>query len=117
MTGKVQSLSTTFELFRQLLGDDIGGVELALAQTALPDNISGLLVDPYFNAERDEARITVRVKETSRDLRRAEFLWDLRVSLQEAGKLNDEQLRFTGMLVMYNRGPVRSTEIAPRVRP
>lgn len=101
-TGKVQSLSTTFELFRQLLGDDIGGVELALARNALPENISGLLVAPYFNAERDEARITVRVKETSRDLRRAQFLRDLDKALREAGDLEPDQLQFTGMLVMYN---------------
>ena len=47
-TGKVQSLSATFELFRQLLGDDIGGVELALAQNALPGDIGGLLVDPLL---------------------------------------------------------------------
>jgi predicted RND superfamily exporter protein len=101
-TGKVQSLSSTFELFRQLLGDDIGGVELALAQNALPADVARLLVDPYFNAERDEARITVRVKETSRDLRRAAFLADLERALQEEGGLDNGQARFTGMLVMYN---------------
>ena len=101
-TGKVQSLSTTFELFRQLLGNDIGGVELALAQNALPGDIGNLLVDPYYNAAEDEARITVRVKETSRSLRRAAFLRDLERELQEAGGLEPGQARFTGMLVMYN---------------
>ncbi|MEM7690824.1 MAG: MMPL family transporter [Pseudomonadota bacterium] len=101
-TGKVQSLSTTFELFRQLLGDDIGSVELALAKNALPADISGLLVDPYYNASNDEARITVRVKETSRDLQRAAFLRDLNERLREDVGLEQEQIRFTGMLVMYN---------------
>jgi predicted RND superfamily exporter protein len=101
-TGKVQSLSTTFELFRQLLGEDIGSVELALAQNALPADIAALLVDPYYDSARDEARITVRVKETSRSLRRAEFLRDLRARLDEVGGLDEGQSRFTGMLVMYN---------------
>lgn len=101
-TGKVQSLSTTFELFRQLLGDDMGSVELALARNALSDDISRQLVAPYFNAERDEARITVRVKETSEDLRRAAFLRDLDIALQEDGGLAPGQAQFTGMLVMYN---------------
>jgi predicted RND superfamily exporter protein len=101
-TGKVQSLSTTFELFRQLLGDDIGSVELALARNALSADISRQLVEPYFNAERDEARITVRVKETSQDLRRAAFLRDLDLALREEGGLDEGQARFTGMLVMYN---------------
>ncbi|WP_439107278.1 efflux RND transporter permease subunit [Congregibacter sp.] len=101
-TGKVQSLSTTFELFRQLLGDDMGSVELALARNALSEDISRQLVAPYFNAERDEARITVRVKETSKELRRAAFLRDLDIALQEEGGLDAGQAQFTGMLVMYN---------------
>ena len=101
-TGKVQSLATTFELFRQLLGDDIGSVELALAQNALPPDIAGLLVDPYYDAARDEARITVRVKETSRNLRRDAFLRDLDTRLDQAAGLEPGQARFTGMLVMYN---------------
>ncbi len=101
-TGKVQSLSTTFDLFRELLGDDIGSVELALAQNALPSNIAALLVNPYHDSGQDEARITVRVKETSRSLRRAEFLRSLRKRLDEVGDLEDGQFRFTGMLVMYN---------------
>ncbi|WP_439102746.1 efflux RND transporter permease subunit [Congregibacter sp.] len=101
-TGKVQSLSTTFELFRQLLGDDMGSVELALARNALSEDISRQLVTPYFNAERDEARITVRVKETSEDLRRAAFLRDLDRAFKEEGGLEEGQAQFTGMLVMYN---------------
>ncbi|MEM1144655.1 MAG: MMPL family transporter, partial [Pseudomonadota bacterium] len=91
-----------FELIRQLLGDDIGSVELALAKNALPANISALLVDPYYNSENDEARMTVRVKETSRDLQRAAFLRDLRETLLNDAGLEEDQLRFTGMLVMYN---------------
>ena len=101
-TGKVQSLATSFELMRQLLGDDIGSVELALARNALPQGIAALLLDPYYNAESDEARIAVRVKETSRDLRRAAFLRDLEARLLEVGGLDKGQAKFTGMLVMYN---------------
>lgn len=101
-TGKVQSLATSFELMRQLLGDDIGSVELALARNALPQGIAALLLDPYYNAEGDEARIAVRVKETSRDLRRAAFLRDLEARLLEVGGLDKGQAKFTGMLVMYN---------------
>ena len=101
-TGKVLSLSTTFAVIAQLLGDDIGSVELALARNALPPDVESQLVDPYFDAAREEARITVRVKETSRDLRRAAFLRQLRGELLEAGDLEPQQLRFTGMLVLYN---------------
>lgn len=101
-SGKVLSLATTFSVVKDLLGDDIGGVELALVQRSLPPDIAGLMVDPYFDAGRDEARLTVRVKETSKELRRAEFLRELYAALVAMPELEAEQVQFTGMLVLYN---------------
>lgn len=101
-TGKVLSLSTIFSVVKDLLGQDIGGVELALVQKSLPDSIKGMMVDPYFDESREEARITVRVKETSQELRRNEFLVTLRQQLTSELGLAPEQVQFTGMLVLYN---------------
>jgi len=101
-TGKVLSLSTTFSVVKDLLGSDIGGVELALVQKSLPGDIKGLMVDPYFSADNEQALISVRVMETSEDLRRAEFLRQLRQELIEDVGLAPEQVQFTGMLVLYN---------------
>ena len=101
-TGKVLSLSTTFSVVKDLLGSDIGGVELALVQKSLPEDIKGLMVDPYFSAENEQALISVRVMETSKDLRRAEFLRQLRQELIDDVGLAPEQVQFTGMLVLYN---------------
>jgi hypothetical protein len=101
-TGKVLSLSTTFSLIKSLLGNDIGSVELALVQRSLPPEVASQLVQPYFDAEREEARITVRVKETSEELQRDVFLRQLRDELVALPGLSAEQVRFTGMLVLYN---------------
>ena len=49
-TGKVLSLSTVFAVVKNLLGDDVGSVELALVQKSLPDDVSNMMVDPYFSA-------------------------------------------------------------------
>ncbi|MBT4519018.1 MAG: MMPL family transporter [Halieaceae bacterium] len=101
-TGKVLSLSTIFSVVKNLLGDDIGGVELALVQKSLPEDIKGMMVDPYFSESKEQARVTVRVKETSKDLRRNEFLRELRVELEETLGLEPERVQFTGLLVLYN---------------
>jgi predicted RND superfamily exporter protein len=101
-TGKVLSLSTTFSVVRDLLGEDIGSVELALVQRSLPPDVAQLMVAPYFDTDRDEARLTVRVKETSENLRRAVFLRQLRTELAGLDGLDADQIRFTGMLVLYN---------------
>lgn len=101
-TGKVLSLSTVFSVVKNLLGDDIGGVELALVQKSLPDDIKAMMVDPYFSQDLDQARITVRVKETSKDLRRDEFLKTVHADLVDILGYEPEQVQFTGMLVLYN---------------
>lgn len=101
-TGKVLSLSTTFQVVRQLLGDDIGSVELALVQKSLPEDIAAMMVDPYFSADLEQARITVRVKETSQSLRRDAFLKRLHSELVDTLNVSPEQVEFTGMLVLYN---------------
>ncbi len=101
-TGKVLSLSTIFSVVKGLMGEDIGGVELALVEKSLPDEINAMMVDPYFSKAREEARITVRVKETSKELRRDEFLLKTRAHLINELGFAPEQVRFTGMLVLYN---------------
>jgi len=101
-TGKVLSLSTIFAVVKDLLGSDIGGVELALVQKSLPEDIKGMMVDPYFSIENEQARLSVRVKETSRALRRNDFLISLRQHLTEELDLAPDQVELTGMLVLYN---------------
>lgn len=101
-TGKVLSLSTVFAVVKNLMGEDIGGVELAIVQKSFPDDMKKMMVSPYFSENTGQARLTVRVKETSKNLRRDEFLHDLREHLVESLGLEPERVQFTGMLVLYN---------------
>ena len=101
-TGKVLSLSTVFAVVKNLLGEDVGSVELALVQKSLPEDIKGMMVNPYFSSETEQARVSVRVKETSEDLRRDQFLHDLHAHLVNEMGFAEEQIQFTGMLVLYN---------------
>ena len=101
-TGKVLSLSTLFAVVKNLLGEDLGSVELAIVQKSLPEDVADLMVSPYFAEEKEQARISVRVKETSKGLRRDQFLKDLRTHLVDDMGLDAERVQFTGMLVLYN---------------
>jgi predicted RND superfamily exporter protein len=101
-TGKVLSLSTVFAVVKNLMGEDIGGVELAIVQKSLPDDMKKMMVSPYFSADNEQARLTVRVKETSKDLRRDEFLSRVRTHLVDSLGFAPEQVQYTGMLVLYN---------------
>jgi len=101
-TGKVLSLSTLYAVLRELLDGDVGAVELALVEKSLPASIRSMVVDPYFSAEQQQARITLRVMETSEQLRRDSFLKSLHRHLVEDLEVEEDSLAFTGMLVLYN---------------
>ena len=101
-TGKVLSLSTAFSVMDELYGAKLGPVELALVQNSMPEVVNDTLVAPYFDAEEDQARLSVRVMETSKTLRRDQFLRDLYTELTEEVGVAPEQLRFTSLLVLYN---------------
>ena len=101
-TGKVLSLATTYDVVKLLLGEDVSDVELALVQKNLPPAVRTLIVDPYFDEETQQVRISLRVKETSRDLRRNQFLINLRAHLENEMGIEGDRLHFTNMLVLYN---------------
>lgn len=101
-TGKVLSLATVFAVVKSLLGEDIGSVELAIVQKSLPPAVSALMVDPYFSREKEQARVSVRVMETSENLRRDQFLKDLRRNLTDKLGIAADRIQFSGMLVLYN---------------
>ena len=101
-TGKVLSLATAFEVMDGLYGAPLGAIELALVQNSMPDAVADTLVRPYFSADGDQARITVRARETSRELERDRFLRELHTELVTQLGIAPERVRFTSLLVLYN---------------
>ena len=101
-SGKVLSLATAFEVMDGIYGARLGGIELALIENSLPDDVNEALVKPYFNAEADEVRVSVRVKETSESLRRDQYLKELRQQILDDTGIAPERLQFTSLLVLYN---------------
>ena len=101
-TGKVLSLSTAFEVMDGLYGAPLGAIELALVQNSMPEDVAATLVRPYFYPDTDEARISVRAKETSKDLKRDQFLRELHLALVETLNIEPERVQFTSLLVLYN---------------
>ena len=101
-SGKVLSLATAFEVMDGIYGSRLGGIELALIENSLPGDVNDALVKPYFNAEADEVRVSVRVKETSESLRRDQYLKELRQQILDDTGIAPERVQFTSLLVLYN---------------
>ena len=101
-SGKVLSLSTAFEVMDGLYGGQLGGVELALIENSLPGDVNRALISPFSSPENQEARISVRVMETSESLRRDAYLRELREQILTETGLEASRVRFTSLLVLYN---------------
>ncbi|MCE2028215.1 efflux RND transporter permease subunit [Sessilibacter corallicola] len=100
--GRVDSLATLYEVAEDINGGSLNDFELAVLKNGLPDEIEGILVNPYLDAEINQARVTLRVKETDPDLRRLTFIDKVQAEMVNTLGFKPEQIHFTGGLVLYN---------------
>lgn len=100
--GKVQSLATAYEVGNDINGSPLNDFELALMHRSLPADIREILIDPYLSEENNQTRITMRVIETYPGLNRSDLLKDIRDQLVNNMGFAAEDVRFSGLLVLYN---------------
>ncbi len=100
--GKVQSLAISYQVAQDINGGKLNDFELGVMRSALSKDIQDILIAPYLSDEKQQARITLRVKETTPNLRRAELVERIKQHAINDVKLQPDQVHFTGMLTLYN---------------
>lgn len=102
-TGKVLSLTTTLRMLEKLDQEILdNNFALALLHKQLPIEMKSLLIDPYLSADGNQLRFSVRVFESDSSLKREELLNKIHHHLTTELGLESEQIKITGMLVLYN---------------
>ena len=100
--GKVNSLVQLYAVARDLSNRELNDLEIAIMRQSLSEDIYQQLVAPYLLEDIDEARIQLRAMETGGQLRRGELLAKIKnYAVDEVG-INPDDIRFTGILVLYN---------------
>jgi len=102
-TGKVLSISTMMRIAESFNENKaLTNLELGLVYQKLPKEYLDIIVKPYVSFEENEARFSIRVKDSDPTLKRDELLKTIHQGLVEKLGLAEEDIHLSGMLVMYN---------------
>ena len=81
-TGKVLSFATILKIGRSINnGNSLDSVQLGLLYEKLPQEYKEVIVDPFISTENNQARITLRVKDSDPKLRRNELIKKIKKKL------------------------------------
>jgi predicted RND superfamily exporter protein len=102
-TGKVMSLATTMSVFAGLKdAKPMDNIDLAFMLNVLSDTNKETLFKPYISEDGNQLHINIRVFETLKGLDRNKLITDIRTMLIEEHGLEGDQVKISGMLVLYN---------------
>lgn len=101
--GKVQSLATMLEVGKILNdGKDLDSFKLALLYKKLPQEYKSIILDPYIDIDKNQARITMRIVDSNKDLRRDELLKQIKKDLTKIVGDDNVEIRLSNLMVLYN---------------
>jgi len=101
--GKVLSIATGMKVFKQLNeGRMPEDYELALLRKYVPEKVKEALINPYLRDDGNQIRLTMRLIESTPNLKRKELIEHIRDYLVEDLNIDPQRVHPTGMAVLYN---------------
>lgn len=100
--GNVSSLATLIKAIKELNNGVSDDFLLAAMYEKLPLEYKNILLSPYVSVENDELRFSLRIIDSDSELRRNEFLKELKTGLAELTKNDNVSIEVVGMMVLYN---------------
>ena len=101
--GKVLSLSSIIDVATQLNNNKpLGGLEIGILYSKIPDNIKKDIIDPYISIKDNEARISLRIIDSQDGLRRNDLIKQINYDLKNQLELDEEEFKLAGVLILFN---------------
>ena len=100
--GNVSSLATLIKAIKELNNGISDDFLLAAIYEKLPHEYKKILLSPYVSVENDELRFSLRIIDSDSELRRNEFLKELRAGLAKLTENDNVSIEVAGMMVLYN---------------
>ena len=100
--GKVLSFGSILRVAEDLNNKELQSLEIAVLYSKIPQDIKKEIVSPYISVEKDEARISVRIKDSLKELRRNDLLNKINEDLNVKLGLEKDEYKLTGVLILFN---------------
>ena len=100
--GKVLSFGSILRVAEDLNNKELQSLEIAVLYSKIPESIKEEIVSPYISVEKDEARISVRIKDSLEDLRRNDLINKINSELNTKLNLEKNEYKLVGVLILFN---------------
>ena len=100
--GKVISFGSIIRVAEDLTGNKLETLETGVLYSKIPDEIKKEIISPYISVKDNEARISVRIKDSLKDLRRNDLINKIRSELKSKVGLTEDEYRLAGVLILFN---------------
>ncbi len=100
--GKVLSFGSILRVAEDLNKKELQSLEIAVLYSKIPNEIKKEVISPYISVDEDEARISVRIKDSQDNLRRNELIKKINLELQSKIGLEKDEYKLAGVLILFN---------------
>ena len=100
--GKVLSFGSIIRVAEDLNKKELQSLEIAVLYSKIPEEIKKDIISPYISVENDEARISVRIKDSLKDLRRNDLIKKINTELNTKIGLKTNEYKLAGVVILFN---------------
>ena len=100
--GKVLSFGSILKVAEDLNNKKLQSLEIAVLYSKIPDTIKKEIITPYISVNKDEARISVRIKDSLENLRRNDLINKIETELNSKLGLEKNEYKLSGVLILFN---------------
>ena len=100
--GKVLSFGSILRVAEDLNNKELQSLEIAVLFSKIPEAIKKEIVTPYISVDKDEARISVRIKDSLENLRRNDLIKKINSELNTKLGLERDEYKLAGVLILFN---------------
>ena len=100
--GKVMSFGSIIRVAEDLTGNKLETLETGVLYSKIPKEIKKEIISPYISVKDSEARISVRIKDSTKNLKRNDLIQKISDELNTKVGLERNEYKLAGVVILFN---------------